>query len=370
MSAADEDERDSIPMNVEDDKANDDEEEDEGPPPFLPEQRVLCKDNDTTYYEAVVRKVRLVSANEWNFFVHYLGWNSRWDRWVDKETLVCDTPDNRKQYLTPEEPAPSSQQQSQQPSTSSQSKTKRKGQTESSSAKRRKSDASSSTVSYYQDYCELPFTLKTILVEEYEKITRRINLKAPHGYDCEVTPRPARSVHHLPATVTIAQILQHYQRKRGGSSVPQEKQEQVRRFCQALQSLFDEALPVCILYPQEQPQYQAILLLQQQKNSESPKSLSEIYGCEFLLRFLVRLPVLLQAEPNMESSLTFGPLITDLIVLLQKNRQACFKDSYREPKDDELLDWETALLLRTNDNDTTAPQSSSTSTKTTNPMER
>lgn len=359
MSAADEDERDSIPMNVEHDKSNHDEEEDEGvPPPFLPEQRVLCKDNDTTYYEAVVRKVRCVSVNEWNCFIHYLGWNSRWDRWVDNESLVVDTPENRKQYLAPEEPAPASQQQSH-------SKTKRKGQTESSSAKRRKSDASSSTVSYYQDYCELPFTLKTILVEEYEKITRQ-GFDSPHGYDCEVAPRPARSVHQLPATVTISQILQHYQRKRGGSSVPEEKQEQVRRFCQALQSLFDEALPVCILYPQEQPQYQAISLKQQQQqNSESSKSLSEIYGCEFLLRFLVRLPVLLQAEPNMESSLTFGPLITDLIVLLQKNRQACFKGSYREPKEDELLDWEMAALLRTND---TAPQSSP-STKT-NPMER
>jgi mortality factor 4-like protein 1 len=370
MSAADEDERDSIPMNVEDEKSKHDEEDDEGvPPPFLPEQRVLCKDNDTTYYQAVVRKVRCVSVNEWNFFVHYLGWNSRWDRWEDKETLVFDTPDNRKQYLTSEEPAPASQQQSQQPSSSSQSKTKRKGQAESSSAKRRKSDTSSSTISYYQEYCELPFTLKTILVEEYEKITRQ-GFDAPHGYDCEIAPRPARSVHQLPATVSISQILQHYQRKRGGSSVPQEKQEEVSRFCQALQSLFDEALPVCVLYPQEQPQYQAILLLQQKQNSESSKSLSEIYGCEFLLRFLVRLPVLLQAEPDMESSLTFGPLITDLIVLLQKNRQACFKGSYREPKDDELLDWEMAALLRANDNDTTAPQTSSPSTKTINSMER
>ena len=36
-----------------------------------------------------------------------------------------------------------------------------------------------------------------------------------------------------------------------------------------------------------------------------------------------------------------GPLIADLIVLLQKNRQACFtKDTYREPKVDELLPWE------------------------------
>jgi hypothetical protein len=36
-----------------------------------------------------------------------------------------------------------------------------------------------------------------------------------------------------------------------------------------------------------------------------------------------------------------GPMIVDLIVLLQKNRQACFgKDVYREPREEELLPWE------------------------------
>ena len=39
-----------------------------------------------------------------------------------------------------------------------------------------------------------------------------------------------------------------------------------------------------------------------------------------------------------------GPLIADLIVLLQKNRQACFtKEIYREPRLDELLPWEREM---------------------------
>jgi hypothetical protein len=39
-----------------------------------------------------------------------------------------------------------------------------------------------------------------------------------------------------------------------------------------------------------------------------------------------------------------GPMIADLIVLLQKNKQACFgKDIYREPHFEELLPWERAL---------------------------
>jgi hypothetical protein len=40
-----------------------------------------------------------------------------------------------------------------------------------------------------------------------------------------------------------------------------------------------------------------------------------------------------------------GPMIADLVVLLQKNRQACFgKDVYREPREVEMLAWERVLL--------------------------
>jgi hypothetical protein len=56
-----------------------------------------------------------------------------------------------------------------------------------------------------------------------------------------------------------------------------------------------------------------------------------------------------------------GPMIADLIVLLQKNRQACFgKDVYREPRLEELLPWERVLqeqehqqLKNTEEEDTT-----------------
>jgi hypothetical protein len=67
----------------------------------------------------------------------------------------------------------------------------------------------------------------------------------------------------------------------------------------------------------------------------------------------VRLPTLLQAEPKSEMEI-MGPLLADLIILLQKNRQACFKGTYREPKYTELLDWEKQLA----DNDRSADSSS------------
>jgi mortality factor 4-like protein 1 len=317
------------------------------PPPYLPDQRCFCRDqNDPEqFYEAVVRKVRCKAENEWHFLIHYLGWNSRWDRWVANEALLPDTPENRTRHIK--------ERKRKKEATSSSTTTGTPGTTTSgtggsgSASRKRRSVASSAVssnnstedvLSYFQEYCELPFTLKTILVEECEKITRK-GFDSPNGYDCEVTPKPARSVHQLPPAVTIHQVLQHYQRKRGGTDQDKEKQQQVRRFCDGLGKLFQDALPVCLLYPQERPQYEEILQDENLKN----KSLAEIYGCEMLLRLLVRLPILLQAEPKIDSALSMGHLLADLIVLLQKNRQACFKAVYREPRPSELLDWELEL---------------------------
>lgn len=206
----------------------------------------------------------------------------------------------------------------------------------------------SSAPTFYQEYCELPFTLSTILVDEFDCITRK-DFESP------------RSLHVLPARITVKQVLQHYQRKREKSSgsssskanaeknnsndedakkqQQQQHIERVRRFCESLALLFDDALPVCLLYREERPQYENL----QTDEALKLKRPCEIYGSTFLLRLLQRLPLLLRAEPRKEMD-ELGPLIADLVVLLQKNRQACFKDSYREPKHHELLSWEKETI--------------------------
>ena len=163
-------------------------------------------------------------------------------------------------------------------------------------------------IAFYQEYCELPFSLRTLLVDEYNYITRK-GFDSPHGYDCVMASRPARSVHDIPAKVTVKQVLQHYQRKRGGSSSSnntkdddsndeekEKKQQQVRKFCEGLALLFDDALPVCLLYAEERPQYESL----QYDEDLKLKRPCEIYGSTFLLRLIVRLPQLLAAEPQSE----------------------------------------------------------------------
>ena len=129
----------------------------------------------------------------------------------------------------------------------------------SSGRKRRTTNSNTSAApTFYQEYCELPFTLSSILVDDFDCITRK-----------HLSSR--RSLHLLPAKVTVKQVLQHYERKRtsssGSNSLSDEEkkkqQDQIRKFCEGLALLFDDALPVCLLYREERPQYES---LQQDEN--------------------------------------------------------------------------------------------------------
>jgi hypothetical protein len=127
---------------------------------------------------------------------------------------------------------------------------------------------------------------------------------------------------------------------------------QVREFCAGLLELFEAALPTCLLYPQERPQYEALVAglprggtAAQQNSPLRPTPLASVYGCEHLLRLLVRLPAMLRVEdPSRARRRWAGPLVADLIAMLQKNRAPIFsKSRYRPPKLAEYLDWERDL---------------------------
>ena len=103
------------------------------------------------------------------------------------------------------------------------------------------------------EYCELPFTLSSILIDEFDCIT------AGGGgrQTTNASTMLKRSVHVLPSKITVRQVLEHYRRKRSNiSSHGGENQIERDRFCDGLALLFDEALPVCLLYREERTQYE------------------------------------------------------------------------------------------------------------------
>jgi len=318
-------------------------------PPFVENEKVYCHDgnNKTNYYEAIIRKTKFENG-VWSFMVHYSGWNNRWDRWMEAEHIWKDTSENRAKIQAQQEQENNTT--ATEAATSNTASTSKRSRTSESDGVRRKrlavrnshnTSGAASTVDQqqqfvYQDYCELPFTLKTVLVEEYERITA-----SKH-----------RLVHALPAPVPVSKVLNHFAKRKSKDCIKHPESgltpELVQSFVQGLTQLFDEALSTCLLYPQERPQYEALVSSNKATTAATPPPLVDCYGCEFLLRLFVRLPMLLQQMNNSKwSPTTIGPLLTDLLVLMQKNRQTLFpfalsgdNANYRAPEAHELLAWE------------------------------
>jgi mortality factor 4-like protein 1 len=422
------------------------------PPPFQVDEKVYCRDLNTRggsggkgsgssatgkhnpqtgrdsrmatadaslsggpYYEAVIRKIRLDNMHhneqenqQWSFLVHYAGWNSRWDRWLSPSDILKDNDETRALLLQQRkelEKASSSNNTSSQKNgaSSALSSTKvKRSRTNATHPTENKASfhapISSNSALLYADYCELPFTLQTVLMDEYDLICAQRHTNSGQPF----LP-PTRLVHHLPASVTIRKVLAHFCKSKikecraaaaaralttsGKSTQPNAAAPSttpaptltpdiVESFCDDLAQLFCKALPVCLLYPQERPQYHAVFR-DPFIGAVRKMDVTDLYGCEYLLRLYVRLPVLFQAsmlqnsqEDNRQKLSVWsldptvvGPLLSDLLVLLQKNRSTLFSASttnrtdgghttelertsgsvtanYRVLRPEEWLDWE------------------------------
>lgn len=306
---------------------------------FHVDQRVYCPEGQNLY-EAIIRKTKF-KGHMWTYFVHFLGWNTRWDRWVQESLLQEPTEELRLQAVAQEVKAKKLKQAKVQ---EKEEKKRKKRELDGDGRSKRRYDGGPS----WEDYCELPFTLKTVLVDEKERIMR-ISYNGPKaGVDTNFSPghwKPLHDVHSLPSSVTIKTVLNHYIKvKKKEVDTPEAveaAEKKARTFVNGLAKLFEDALPVCLLYHPERAQY----LTLRDDPSTKGKRATEIYSCEFLLRLFVRLPVLLEQTPSDAASRKeMGQQLQELIVLLQKNRQSCFKAKYREPKLEELNDFEKALM--------------------------
>ncbi|KAL7469395.1 hypothetical protein ACHAXS_009653 [Conticribra weissflogii] len=240
----------------------------------------------------------------------------------------------------------------------------------------------------HSDRLHLPFTLKKVLVDEWEVITQ-----------CGM-------VHNLPAKVTARSALDKYLE----SKLEVLRKKEISVNCDAIANgkiegdheskdlkllerewvemtdgialVFDQALPIHLLFRQERGQYDKFqkLIRAQIKNSivtdsgnenassdklevfanssESckdvttpfssttpaatnnftttivlPQRMSEIYGCEHLLRLFIRLPSVIAATPNIsevDARRIFSKL-GDFIRFLQRHQSVLFAGSYKKP---------------------------------------
>ena len=344
---------------------------------------VYVNENGQTYHGTVKEVAFKVNNKDptksaWKYHVHFTGWSTRHDRWLTKDNIHPDSEEmrllaeeskkrleeakqKRKQKKAATTPSRKSKNLKQVKGTDSRSKIKDGRINSNSSRKRNRQQEEQNhgspikdhekTTMTIDEYCSLPFTLKTILKDDETEMTRT-GFYSESGYDPILTfNAPAMRVHALPAKITVDKILAEFTKV----TCKDIKDEKVRNsyevFARDMSTLFNNLLPKFLLYPCEREQYLYI----ERNFKMSP---SDIYSGVHLLRMIVILPSTLKSLAdlnNMEHDMKLfldesgGEMIAELIAFIQEHSNSCLKtkNQYRFPNPFEYTDQEQALIEMT-----------------------
>ncbi|GAM23719.1 hypothetical protein SAMD00019534_068940 [Acytostelium subglobosum LB1] len=280
-------------------------------------------------YEAKVLKVEHTDTNNKRkrntlYLIHYQGWKDKYDEWIDSSKMLKLNEKNKELQRKPlsslkkkpnnniNQQHQQQQQQQQQhhseesddgrptptpsPSTAGTSTTTTTSTTSTSSTKRKRVDASVQESQRLD--LSLPETLRKTLIDDWVFITNDKSLVA------------------LPRNPTVSDILDTFQQQH-------QHLEHVKQFADGIESYFNKALGVMLLYKFERPQFGEMVKL------HPNKPMSEIYGAEHLLRLFVKLPDLLTlTELEDKTSVVLSKATEELIKYVEKNASTFFLKEY------------------------------------------
>jgi len=263
-------------------------------------ETIFAADNGKLF-EAKIIKIQEL-GDIFKYFIHYNGWARKYDTWID-DNLIAKKDDNKaieklrehaKSIWIPaakknkgsalklgkskqvvdivEEPEAEDKATS---SSSSSAANPVEGVTLDRKKIRRAlllKDIAEQEDCLYSSRIEIPFNLKTHLVDEWSLITK----------DCKrllVLPKES--------SITVRGLVEDFLESKAhklGESDP--VINEYKELLAGLLTQFDKALPTILLYRQERDQYDALI-------KKFEKSTIDIYGAEHLIRFFMRLPKLL-----------------------------------------------------------------------------
>ncbi|EDK37461.2 hypothetical protein PGUG_01559 [Meyerozyma guilliermondii ATCC 6260] len=220
------------------------------------------------------------------YYVHYKGWNNKWDEWVPNSRILEFNEQNLK-----------IQQKLRDAQKSVHSKSKKGNQTNSNSPapenakkrsggeitapKRGRPKRRQESTKYNEVYIPMRPELKHILVDDWEYITKDHKLLT------------------VPARVPVSQILKQFSAANSGGS--DEDDHMIHEYVNGLEIYFNRCLSLMLLYKVERLQY-----LELRKEHDNFAA-ADLYGVEHLLRLFASLPGLL-AQTTMD-----GPSLSTLI---------------------------------------------------------
>lgn len=172
----------------------------------------------------------------------------------------------------------------------------------------------------------LPFSLKKVMLSSWENISQQ------------------QLVQNLPAVVTVRKALDSYLEakmslvvRKGARLGGSEDRENLRRrkvgcrdMAEGVALFFDKGLETRLLYRQEIPQFKALAT-----SSFAGKRLSEVYGCEHLLRLLLRLPDILTECVSDDKRRLILHDVVEFVSFLHQHEDAFFAASFRNVSDAE-----------------------------------
>ncbi|EME48859.1 hypothetical protein DOTSEDRAFT_67801 [Dothistroma septosporum NZE10] len=283
-----------------------------GQPMYSKDEKVLCFHGELLY-EAKVLDYKLKDNVEgkkdgiYLYRVHYKGWKNTWDDWVPQERVRKLTDENKElaQNLKKDMDAQRRAQSGKPPSTSTKKRPFGSDLTGGSSA-RGSEDRSSVApmpprgtkrgrdiegIDKEEEFVRrpavrlfIPDTLKSILVDDWEKVTKEQKLVP------------------MPSSTPITQFLNDYHEaesvhRRPGSADADILEEVIA----GVKEYFNKALGRVLLYRFERPQFYDVHKQVESGHGEhAGKTLCDMYGCEHLLRLFVSMPDLI-AHTNMDS---------------------------------------------------------------------
>jgi mortality factor 4-like protein 1 len=260
-------------------------------------------------YPARIKEVEFKKGAP-RYFIHYQGWNAKWDDWVDQDRLL---PINEENVARSEE-----LQRTVKENKSKKGKGKRKAEEDEASRKgRRKRKVADEDDSLENDTKEnrevvvkIPIQLKQTLLTDWENISKNKKL---------VT---------LPAKTSVTQLLQNF-----AVAIASQRKSQaqvVEEVCAGLKTYFERALGTILLYKFERPQYEDQMesdpaAAAAAAASNNTKCVADIYGPVHLLRLFVKLPELLaQTALFKDEQGTLQTQLADLLKFMVKERETLF----------------------------------------------
>lgn len=179
---------------------------------FAPNEIVTIPHTDKEYEGKVLKSQYREQEGQWFYFIHYLGWNKKWDEWVEEAGLQKAATAGRAQ---------------------ANARRARHGAA-GGGVKRKRADEVALAAPDFHVELDIPALLKQQLVDDHDAINHDPPALVP-----------------LPRTPNVQQVLEQYLAETKCSRAAAEAQQDL---VAGLQLYFDKALYQCLLYGPERGQ--------------------------------------------------------------------------------------------------------------------